>query len=61
MKNSNKVTNAYTPIDEKDVVNKECFNSNFILGKNKTELRKVEFDKNTSETLQLKKYKLTMN
>ena len=61
MKDTYKITNVHSPIDEKDVVNKEyCDNillsSNNkidILSKNITELRKGEFDKVTTKTLQL--------
>ena len=52
MKNTNKITNEQPPIDEKDVVNKECFDNNLlssnnelnILRKNITELRKGEIE-----------------
>ena len=61
MKDTYKITNVHPPIDEKDVVNKEyCDNSLLssynkidILRKNLTELRKGEFDKVTTKTLQL--------
>ena len=61
MKDAYKITNVHPPIDEKDVVNKEyCDNyllssSNKIdiLRRNITELRKGEFDKLTTKTLQL--------
>ena len=61
MKDTYKITNVHPPIDEKDVVNKEyCDNyllssNNIIdiLSKNITELRKDEFDKVTTKTLQL--------
>ena len=61
MKDTYKITNVYPPIDEKDVVNKEYCDNNLlssnnkinILSKNITELRKGEFDKVTTTTLQL--------
>ena len=61
MKDTYKITNVHPPIDEKDVVNKEYYDNNLlssnnkidILIKNITELRKVEFDKVTTKTLQL--------
>ena len=61
MKDTYKITNLHPPIDEKDVVNKEYCDNNLlssnnkinILGKNITELRKGEFDKVTTKTLQL--------
>ena len=61
MKDTYKITNVHPPIDEKDVVNKEYCHNNLlssnnktdILIKNITELRKGEFDKVTSKTLQL--------
>ena len=48
MKDTYKITNVHPPIDEKDVVNKECCDNNLlssdnnidILSKNITELRK---------------------
>ena len=60
-KDTYKITNLHPPIDEKDVVNKEyCDNKLLsssnkidILSKNITELRKGEFDKVTTKTLQL--------
>ena len=62
MKDTYKITIVHPPIDEKDVVNKEHCDNNLlssnnkidILSKNITELRKVEFDKVTTKTLQLK-------
>ena len=56
-----KITNFHPPIDEKDVVKKEYCDNNLlssnnkidILSKNITELRKGEFDKVTTRTLQL--------
>ena len=61
MNETYKITNVHPPTDEKDVVNKEyCDNNLFssnnkidILSKNITELRKGEFDKVTTKTLQL--------
>ena len=61
MKDTYKITNVHSPIDEKDVVNKEycdiklLFSNNKldILNKNITELRKGEFDKVTTKTLRL--------
>ena len=61
MKDTYKITNVHPPIDEKDVVNKEyCYNNLLsssnkidILRRNITELRKGEFDKVTTKTLQL--------
>ena len=61
MKDTYKITNVHPPIDEKDVVNKEHCDNNLlssnnkidILGKNITELRKGEFDKVTTKSLQL--------
>ena len=57
-----KITNVRPPIDEKDVVNKEYCDNNLlsscnkidILSRNITELRKGDFDKITTKTLQLK-------
>ena len=61
MKDTYKITNVHPPTDEKDVVNKEYFDNNLlsssnkidILSKNKTELRKGDFHKVTTKTLQL--------
>ena len=59
MKDTYKITNLHPLIDEKDVVNKEYCDNNFlssnkkILSKNITELRKGEFDKVTTKPLQL--------
>ena len=61
MKDTYKIMNVHPPTDEKDVVNKEyCDNNSLssnnkisILNKNVTELRKGEFDKVTTKTLQL--------
>ena len=63
MKYTHNVRNVHPPIDEKDVVNKEycdnkllsSFNKKDILNKNITELRKRNFDKVTTKTLQLNK------
>ena len=62
MKDTYKITNVHPPIDERDVVNKEyCDNKLLssskkidILSRNITELRKADFDKVTTKTLQLK-------
>ena len=61
MKDTYKITNVHPPIDEKDVVNKEYCDNNLLSSSNKidilrrniTELRKGEFDKVTTNTLQL--------
>ena len=61
MKDTYKITNVHPPIDEKDVVNKEYCDNNLlsssnkidILSRNITELRKGEFDKVRTKTLQL--------
>ena len=61
MKDTYKKTNVHPPIDEKDVVNKEYCDNNLlsssnkidILNKNVSELRKGDFDKVTTKTLQL--------
>ena len=61
MKDTYKITNVHPPIGEKDVVKKEyCDNTLLssnnkieILSKNITELRKGEFDKVTTKTIQL--------
>ena len=61
MKHTYKITNVHLPMDEKDVVNKEYCDNNLLssnykidmLSKNITELRKSEFDKVTTKTLQL--------
>ena len=61
MKDTYKITNVHPPIDEKDVVNKEYCDNNLlsssnkidILSRNLTELRKGDFDKVTTKTLQL--------
>ena len=61
MKDTYIITNVHPPIDEKDVINKEYCDNNLLSSKNKidilskniTELRKVEFDKVTTKTLQL--------
>ena len=60
MKDTYKITNVHPPIDEKDV-NKEYCDNNLlsssnkidILSRNLTELRKGDFDKVTTKTLQL--------
>ena len=61
MNDTYKITNVHPPIDEKDVVNKEycgndllsSSNKRDILRRNITELRKGDFDKVTTKTLQL--------
>ena len=61
MKDTYKIKNVHPPIDEKDVVNKEYCDNNLlssnnkidILSRNITELRKGDFDKVTTKTLQL--------
>ena len=61
MKDTYKITNVHPPTDEKDVVNKEYCDNNLlsssnkidILSRNITELRKGDFDKVTTKTLQL--------
>ena len=61
MKDTDKITNVHPPRDEKDVVNKEYCDNNLlsssnkldILSRNITELRKGDFDKVTTKTLQL--------
>ena len=67
MKDTYKITNVHPPIDEKDVVNKEyCYNNLIsssnkidILSRNITELRKGDFDKVTTKTLQLNETQVT--
>ena len=62
MKDTYKVTNVNPPIDEKDVLNKEYCDNNLLSSSNKieilrrniTELRKGDFDKVTTKTLQVK-------
>ena len=69
MKNTYTFTNVHHPIGRKDAVNKQTCDSNSlasskkidILIKNLTKPRKVEFDKITTKTLQLKKHKLMLN
>ena len=61
MKDTYKITKVHPPIDEKDVVIKEYCDNNLlssyykidILSRNITELRKGDFDKVTTKTLQL--------
>ena len=61
MKDTYKITNVHPPIDEKDVVNKEYCDNNLLSSSNKidilrrniTELRKGDFDKVATKTLQL--------
>ena len=58
-----KITNVQPPLDEKDVVNKEYCDNNFLSSSNKidilskyiTELREGDFDKVTTKSLQLNK------
>ena len=58
-----KITNVHPPIDKKDVVNIEYCDNNLLSSSNKidisssniTELRKGDFDKVTTKTLQLNK------
>ena len=60
MKDNYKITNVHPPIDEKDVVNKEYCDNNLlsssnkidILSRNITDLRKGDFNKVTTKTLQ---------
>ena len=61
MKDTYKITNVHLPIHEIDVVNKEFCDNNLlsssnkidILSRNITKLRKGDFDKVTTKTLQL--------
>ena len=54
MKDTYKITNVHPPIDEKDTNNLlSSSNKIDILRRNITELRKGEFDKVTTKTLQL--------
>ena len=61
MRDTYKIMNVHPPTDEKDVVNREYCDNNLlssnnkigILSKNITELRKDEFDKVRTKTLQL--------
>ena len=61
MKDTYKITNVHPPRDEKDVVNKEYCDNNLLSSSNKidilsgniTELRKGDFDKVTTKTLEL--------
>ena len=61
MKDTYKIITVHPPIDEKDVVNKVYCDNNLLSSNNKieifseniTELRKGEFDKVTTKTLQL--------
>ena len=63
LKDTYKITNVHTPIDEKDVVYKEYCDKNLLSSSNKidilsryiTELRKRDFDEVTTKTLQLNK------
>ena len=64
-----KITNVHPPLDEKDVVNKEYCDNNLlsssnkieILSRNITELRKGDFDKVTTKTLQLNETQVNEN
>ena len=66
MKDTCKITNVHPPIDEKDVVHKEYRDNNLLssskkidfLSKNITELRKGDFDKVATKTLQLNKIRV---
>ena len=61
MKDTYKITNVHPPIDEKDVVNKECCDNNLLSSSNKIDIlirnitkpRKGDFDKVKTKTLQL--------
>ena len=66
MKDTYKITNVHPSIDEKEVVNKEYCENNFsnkidILSRNITELRKGDFDKVTTKTLQLNETQVNEN
>ena len=69
MKDTYKITNVHHPLDEKDVVNKEYCDNNLlsssnkieILSRNITELRKGDFDKVTTKTLQLNETQVNEN
>ena len=69
IKDTYKISNVHPPIDEKDVVNKEYCDNNLlsssnkidILSRNITELRKGEFDKVTTKTLQLNEIQVNEN
>ena len=69
MKDTYKITNVHPPLDEKDVVNKEYCDNNLlsssnkieILSRNITELRKGDFDKATTKTLQLNETQVNEN
>ena len=69
MKDTYKITNVHPPLDEKDVVNKEYCDNNLlsssnkieILSRNITELRKGDFDKVTTKTLQLNETQVNEN
>ena len=66
MKDIYRITNVHLPSDEKDVFIKEhcdnnllaCNNKSDILSKNISELRKGDFDKITTKSLQFNKIKL---
>ena len=69
MKDTSKITNVHPPLDETDVVNKEYCDNNLlsssnkieILSRNITELRKDDFDKVTTKTLQLNETQVNEN
>ena len=69
MKDTYKITNVHPPLDEKDVVNKEYCDNNLLSSSNKieilrrniTELRKGDFDKVTTKTLQLNETQVNEN
>ena len=69
MKDTYKITNVHPPLDEKDVVNKEYCDNNLLSSSNKieilsrkiTELRKGDFDKVTTKTLQLNETQVNGN
>ena len=69
MKDNYKITNVHPPIDEKDVVNKEYCDNNLlsssykidILSKNIIELRKGDFDKVTTKSLELNRLLVMKN
>ena len=69
MKDTYKITNVHPPLDEKDVVNEEYCDNNLlsssnkigILSRNITELRKGDFDKVTTKTLQLNETQVNEN
>ena len=66
MKDIYRITNVYPSIDENDVVNKEYCYNNLLSSSNKidiliiniTEIKKGDFDKVTTKSLQLNKIKV---